>query len=64
MTARRQSRPALPNDPPLSGAEVAHIRALIEPRLQAIKDGTAKLFELDEVFDEIDAEFFGDSPSR
>lgn len=54
----------LQNDPPLSEAEIAHIRALVEPRLQSIKDGTAKLYELDEVFDEIEAELFGDPDAR
>ena len=49
----------IPNDPPLSEAEIAHIRAVVGPQLEAYRAGKLELLDVEEVFDELEKELFG-----
>ena len=44
-----------------SEEQIAHIRAVVGPRMAAYKAGTLDVVDFDTAFDEIEAEFFGDS---
>ncbi len=38
--------------------EIEKIREIVKPRFEAVQNGTAKLYDVDEVFDEIESELF------